>query len=252
MKFNKHYFLIACLFYIACSTPTHVINKEGTSLKLSTTFPNKPDSEILSFIAPYSDSLNKTMNEVLIISEQPLIKNQPEGLLGNWVADIVLKQARKKYKQLGGDTINVCLLNNGGLRTALPKGEITHGKIFELMPFENELVVATLSGDKMKELFEYIASTNGAPLSGATLAIKNGKPDKININQTPFNSMQAYKVLSSDYLIAGGDKMYFFKNALHIDTLNYLLRDAIINELIEQHKAGKSLVTKLDGRIYNE
>ena len=56
--------------------------------------------------------------------------------------------------------IDFCLLNNGGLRTSLPQGNITRRKIFELMPFENELVVVTISKEKMTDLKAYLKNYN--------------------------------------------------------------------------------------------
>ena len=78
------------------------------------------------------------MNEVLVISEEefPKEKGKPETKLGNLVADLSLEIAKRIYE----DSVNFCLLNFGGLRTSLPKGEITKGKIFELMPLALKLL----------------------------------------------------------------------------------------------------------------
>ena len=54
-------------------------------------------------------------------------------------------------------------MNNGGLRNILPKGNITKGDIYKLMPsfFENELVVLELTNDEFGELINYLISRNG-------------------------------------------------------------------------------------------
>ena len=49
-------------------------------------------------------------------------------------------------------------MNTGGLRNILPKGEVTRGDIYKLMPFENELVVIELSKNEFKGLLEYLVS----------------------------------------------------------------------------------------------
>ena len=46
------------------------------------------------------------------------------------------------------------------------KGEITRGKIYELMPFENELVVLELNENDFLGLVNYILKRKGEPFSG--------------------------------------------------------------------------------------
>lgn len=250
---SKSFFLsIIVTAFLSCSSPPKLINKEALPVKLSEQYKAAEDENIKSFILPYADSLSKTMNEVLIVSAQPLTKEQPESLLGNFVADIVFKRGNEKYKQMGGDKIDMCVLNNGGLRSALPAGIITIGKLYELMPFENEMVVLSLKGEKMQELFNYIAATGGVPVSNIKLGISDAKAHRIKINNDQFDLSKNYKVLTSDYLSTGGDKMGFLKDPLKTEVLKYRLRDALIDELRSQGVMGNRLVVSLDGRIYHE
>ena len=78
------------------------------------------------------------MNEVLTYSKINLTKKGSESLLGNFVTDLCLEQF--------SDQADICIMNNGGLRFPLPKGEVTIGDIYKLMPFENKLVVLELNG----------------------------------------------------------------------------------------------------------
>jgi 2',3'-cyclic-nucleotide 2'-phosphodiesterase (5'-nucleotidase family) len=250
---SRLFFLSFCLSaFLSCSSPPKLINKEALPVKLTEQYKDQEDKDIKKFILPFSDSLGKTMNEVLITSAQPLTKDQPESLLGNFVADIVFKRAYEKYKQMGGDKIDMCVLNNGGLRTSLPEGNITTGKLFELMPFENEMVVLSLSGEKMQDLFNYIAATGGVPVSNIKLGIRDARAHSIKINKEEFDINKSYKVLTSDYLSTGGDKMNFFKDPLKTEVIKYRIRDALIDEMRIQGSLGKKLVVNLDGRIYHE
>ena len=47
------------------------------------------------------------------------------------------------------------MMNAGGLRAPISKGVVTVQNAFSLMPFENDLVVVKLSGEKVKMLFDY-------------------------------------------------------------------------------------------------
>lgn len=78
-------------------------------------------------------SMDEVLNETLVDLEV----GAPEGLLGNFVCDLTFDRARNQAK----NTPDFCILNKGGLRTPVLKGPITRGKLFELMPFENEIVI---------------------------------------------------------------------------------------------------------------
>ena len=190
----------------------------------------------------------------MIYSEQAMTKGYPEGLLGNLVADLTLKKARDHCMRTDSNpdftTVDFCILNNGGLRASLPKGEITRGNIFKLMPFGNTVVVVTLSGEKTKELFDFLARRDGAPISGVKMGIKNHAPVNIMINGEPFDIKKNYRIATSDYLASRGGRWDFFSDPLEVDLLKYKVRDAIIDYLIEENRQGHTLKVRLDGRIY--
>lgn len=208
------------------------------------------DARFDSIIAPYKKIIDAEMNEVLIISEIPMIKEQPEGLLGNLVADIVLKKTIEKLPINVQEVPIFCVLNNGGLRTSLPQGEITRKKIFELMPFENEIVVLTLTPENAQELMNYIARSGGVPVAGIKLGIQKNEAVNIFVNGNPFDKNKTYKVVTSDYLAEGGDKMFFFKNPINKEIVGLKIRDVLIEYLKEEHKKGNVLNAKKDGRVY--
>lgn len=200
---------------------------------------------IETLIKPYKDSLDAEMNEVLVFSEKAMIKGTPESELGNFVADLSLEIANSIYQPTDGKKIDFCLLNNGGLRTSLPEGAITRGKIFELMPFDNELVVATINKDSLKTLIHYLNNVGGQPISGLKLDFSK-TIDEI-LAQLKFGD--TVKVLTTDYLAIGGDKMNFFLNPLKYELTEIKLRDAIIEYCMNEHKKGNKIIGILDNRI---
>jgi 2',3'-cyclic-nucleotide 2'-phosphodiesterase (5'-nucleotidase family) len=244
MGFRFLWIVLSGLLLSFCSPKTKVTKVEQSITRFEKG--SAEDAAIADLIKPYKIPLDAEMNKVLIISEQELVKNLPEGVLGNCVADIVLKKSNQYYK----GKVDICLLNNGGLRSSLPKGEITLGKVFELMPFENEIVVVTLSGQKMRELFDYIASSKGMPVAGIRMAISDTTAVDIKINGVDFDKGNEYKVATSDYLAAGGDKMKFFKNPLNYEVINHKIRDVLVENMTEEGAKGNTLKAKLDGRIY--
>ena len=210
-----------------------------------------PDPVIDSVIELYRADLEAEMNQVLAYSAHPMRRGTPEGLLNNFVADLVFDLGREHYEPEDGLPIDFCLLNYGGLRTSIPEGPVTRGRVFELMPFENEMVVITLTAENTRELFEYLASsTVGMPVAGITLGIRDQEVAQVEIQGEPFDEDRTYKVITSDYLAGGGDNMTFFLEPLRYEYIGMKIRDAIILHLERRHAAGQEISATLDGRMY--
>ena len=258
IKILKYFFsgvLLSLLF--ACSSVTKIKSVQTSVIEFNAVDTPNEDSAAISEITPYKIGVEREMKGVLIYSEQAMMKGYPEGLLGNFVADLTLKKARDYCIRTGSDLdpkqsrgVDFCVLNNGGLRASLPKGEITKGNIFEVMPFGNEVVIVTLSGEKTKELLDFIAQRGGMPISGMKIGIRDHMPVNVMIDGKPFDIKNNYRIATSDYLASRGGKWDFFSDPIDIDFLKYKLRDAIIEFLVEENRQNHMLKVQLDGRIY--
>lgn len=217
------------VLFLACSqsTPYFQTSSKNSYLYIDSTYSDK--SSISSLINPYREKLEKEMNVILSYSPVPLVKQKPGSELTNYLADAVLNEAQHLYK----DTIDFCLLNYGGIRASLPKGEITKGHIFELMPFENEIVILTISPDNLAKLLTYLAATGGHPVSGLSMEIENGIAKNCYINNLPIKYLRSYTVVTSDYLALGGDNMDFFLNPLDSTYLGVKIRDVLMKKIKE-------------------
>ena len=247
MKNRFLFLLISACFsvFLSCSSSHGIIRYEDTFLSVDSLL--APDSTITADIAPYKVQYSKIMDDVLAVSEQVMMKDNPEGLLGNFTADIILNKANELCKD--SCSVDICLLNNGGLRNPLPKGNITRGNVFQLMPFENEIVILQLNGNAVKEMLDFLANKGGMPIAGMRMKIKNNMAADATIGGKPFDISKSYTVVTSDYLANGGDNMTFFANAIRKITIGKLLRNAIIEYLQEESEKGNTIKVKKDGRI---
>ena len=203
------------------------------------------DEKMWSEILPYKDSLDKEMNAVLAISDNVLTKQAGESDLGNLMCDLVLKKSRDYCNC----KVDFTFLNTGGIRLPnLPKGNITLGKMIELMPFDNRVTTMVLNGKTVDTLFNYMASKGGWPVSGARYKIKNKKAFDVFINGEPLDLNKDYTIAVSDYLAQGGDNCDVLKRIPFIDTKK-ILRDALIEGLKEMNARGEHVKSVLDGRI---
>ena len=246
---NRWFIVIVCMMLASCGSVKKIDHYETQQYKFNDSLNIALDSGAYYLINPYRDSLNKIMNEILAVADQPLEKNQPEGLLGDFVADISLQQAQLHYQN---STIDFCVLNNGGLRASLPKGNITLKNIFELMPFENELTVLTITGSTANQLFNFIAAKNGMPVSHLQIKIKDQQAISVKVGNVDFDSTKIYRFVTSDYLANGGDNLEFLKTAINKEYINLKLRDAIVAYLKELTRNKKNISVALDKRISYE
>jgi hypothetical protein len=51
--------------------------------------------------------------------------------------------------------IDAAMYNSGGLRTSIPRGDITFGRMFEVMPFESNLIKVSLTGRQIRQIVEH-------------------------------------------------------------------------------------------------
>lgn len=245
-------FIFIAAFLLSCRHVSPIEKVETNVLSIDSVSVVKEDTTILRMIKPFKEKMEVEMNEVLAYTEEAMIKDRPEGLLNNFVADLILIEANENYKPDDGNKIDFCILNNGGLRTSLPKGAITRGKIYELMPFDNNLVVITLTGEKILQMFNFVAKAGGVPVSGFSMGIKDTTAVNISLNGKEFDKTKNYKVVTSDYLANGGDKMHFFDAPVKFENMEIKIRDAIISYVTKENKKGNKLKSELDKRVYYE
>jgi 5'-nucleotidase len=242
--------LFIILFIVSCKNePQQLIKIEGKLLPINQEI--EPIKEIEDFIEPYKQKVATEMNTVLSYTKIDLVRTDSplESSLGNLMGDLCYQRANPVFNSRTGKNIDFALFNYGGLRAGISKGDVTMEHAFNLMPFENGLVVVELTTEKIKELVAYLIEGNRAhPLSKHfNLAVTN-TGYSLKINNKPLQENSTYYVLTSDYLQNGGDRMNFFKDPVSITNIDYKFRNAII----DYFKETDTLKTNLDGRFRKE
>ena len=243
---NRIYILaISLIFLGSCKAKYAVIKSNREEYKISNAV--QVDSAIIKTYLPYKTKVETEMNTIIGYTDVLLSKNStvPESVLSNFFADAVANQAKKMVPTIDF----VFPSTKGGLRNDIAKGPIIVSNIFELMPFENQLVLFNLKGEDVLKVITYIAVTNGQPVSGLRMNIKDKKPENIIINGKPFDETKDYWVLTSDYIASGGDDAVGFATPISKKNLGLLIRDALLKEVKEIQAEGKRINAKLDGRI---
>ena len=209
-----------------------------------------PNDSINKYISPYRDRINEVLDSTLAYAPKTLTKT--DGIYntsaGNLMADIVFSESNPIFKARRGKALDFVLLNHGGIRSIISTGNVTARTAYEVMPFENSIVVVELSGTSVMEMIDFLIQSKRAhPIAGLQIILdKNDQLKSLKIQGKPFDENRTYFVATSDYLVTGGDNMGFFKNMLSATETDYLIRNAII----DYFKKVDTLNAVVDNRFY--
>ncbi len=227
------YFVLFLTFILSVSCGQQKLNVtriEGKEIGITSA--QQEVASIEHFIKPYREHIDKDLSAVLANAPQTLDKNgEWQTPMGNLFADAVMLQSNPIFMAREKKSIDIVLLNHGGIRSIIPQGDVTARTAYEIMPFENSLVVIALKGEQIQEMLNYfITEKKPHPLNGMTFTIgKDSKAKDILIQGKPFLPSQIYYVGTNDYLSNGGDNMIFFKKGIHKYDLDYKLRNILID-----------------------
>ena len=206
----------------------------------------KSDSSVLSMLKSYRDSVDTNMDEVLATSKDELLKELPNSTLGNFLADAYLWAAAKHTKQ----SVDVAFMNHGGIRVnRVAAGKVTRRNIFEVMPFDNALVIIQVKGILLQSYLDFLAADGGGGgVAGLSYQIQDKKAVNVLVGGLPLDSNKVYVMSNSDYAVDGGGGYNGFKS-LQQNRTNYLQRDAILDYCKMHRDTGKQLVVEQPKRI---
>lgn len=202
------------------------------------------DKGMQALLKPYADSVKRSMDEVIARVNTRLDKQQPEGTLGNVMTDAILLMAREKFNT----KVDAAILNFGGIRTTtVMPGPLTRGKVFQMMPFNNLLLLQTMPGDTLQKYLDVMAGYGGWPVSGISYTIRNGKAIDIMVNGVPLRGDQLYTIANSDYVVNGGDRMPVLD--VPVKNIGLMMRDALIEYFERYGKENKPIIATLQNRV---
>ena len=211
------------------------------------------DSQLITMYMPYKLELEKDMNRIISVAAEEMVKDKPESNLTNFLADLLLEEGKRISAGLNQNfEPDISFYNYGGIRTFLSEGEITVGKIFELMPFENELVFLKLSGKQVQEFLNHVAEKGGDSVGGVRFTIADNRAEKVEVGGEPLRAEKDYWLATNDYVAAGGDGLEVFTQSSDFFSTEQKIRDVIIAHLEKKHEKGEPIFVKPDGRITSE
>jgi 2',3'-cyclic-nucleotide 2'-phosphodiesterase (5'-nucleotidase family) len=244
--FRKFFsFIGVYVIVVSCHTTQSVTTVQYRDYQIENQ--SKKDTSLTNLLAPYANRLNASMNTVIGFASRSMYAKQPESALGNFMADAMLQMAKEKY----GTKIDGAFMNQGGIRSYIPQGNITTGKIFELMPFDNLVVLQKIKGSVLQQFLDKTAADGGWPVSaGIRMQIKDKKAVHVTIMDKPLEPETIYTIANSDYVANGGSDCVMLRGIPQISK-GYLFRDALLEYVAELTKQGKPVDFSIENRVVN-
>ena len=244
-NFLKIPFLFISFYLLGCN------NLDLESVSYSRIELIGPESNIISNeINIYKDSIDISLDNIIGFSDQLYTKadfnsKKFNSTLGNLIADIIFIQSDSLFMVQENKNIDFVIQNHGGIRAALPKGDIKLSDAYKILPFENEIVIVEMDGESINDIVSFLKKEKSPhPFSGLTI-----NENTVLVQDMPIMPSNKYYIAINDYLLTGGDNMFFFSKNKGIYRLGYALRDAFIDYI----KSNLYISSKIDNRfIKNE
>lgn len=212
------------------------------------------DPNLAKYVADKKSALDKQMNVVIGKSDAVMTSFSPASPLSNFLTDLLLQKSSDVVEDTAFSKIDMSLLNFGGLRAALPAGDITIGDIYAISPFDNYLVFIEVKGAELKKALKHFTDKDNAPYAGAQITYRNGRPIDIRIQGKPIDDNRLYKMVTLNFILEGGDNI--LKDAqlqkIHFEKVVYspvIFRDFIIDEIKKMTQQGQTVKGGLDNRV---
>lgn len=203
----------------------------------------EPDTEIQAIVDTYNEDVKPIFSQVIGSTTVNLTRDyNNESNIGNWMADVMRESAGTQ----------IAFQNAGGIRADLPKGDLTVGNVFLIMPFDNTIVTSEMTGQQIKDVLEQSVTLYKGMMQTSGLKVKydSSKPEYSRIVEitledgTPLEMDKTYTVATNDFLSGGQDG---FKTLGEVEWVNTyeLVRDV----MIEAIKQANQIAPTIEGRM---
>ena len=205
-----------------------------------------PDREVAEMVAGYREEIAPILDEQLGEAAVNLEAERSECPMGNWIADVIREASGADF----------ALQNPGGVRSPIDAGPIRYADIYRVMPFDNTIVVARLTGAEVKSYLETIAERKSfLHASGLRYTLDYGRPAGervtalVRSDGSPLDPAHEYRVAVNNFMAQGGDDLPILQDLPTTTETSILVRDAMISSCRAARDEGRALAPKVEGRV---
>jgi 2',3'-cyclic-nucleotide 2'-phosphodiesterase (5'-nucleotidase family) len=205
-----------------------------------------PDSALAARVAVWNASVAPLAATPIGRNARALTRGRGgESALGDVVADAMRAEAKA----------DIAFTNSGGLRADLPAGAITRGSVYEVIPFDNTLVIVKLTGAGVRAMLEDgLARGRVSQQSGLRYRFDLSRPEGQRLlsatlaDGSALGDAKTYTVAVNNFMASGGDNYDTLARSKEQTDTGVLVRDALERHLAARTKDGP-LDVVTDGRI---
>lgn len=206
------------------------------------------DQTIVEWLAPYKAVVDSVNARVIGYAPHALNSDDPVGEYANWTADMARDIMQQTLDSIHSAdpastlprTVDMAIMNIGGIRQHMQAGPVTEGKILSTFPFTNKMVLLDVTGRQLLQAMDSAAMRGGEAISAEmkVLVDDNGKLLNAWINGKPIDPTAHYSVVTIDYLANGNDGFSVLAEAPRLWTDPHDVAAPILRYVIETARAG--------------
>lgn len=242
--------LSLCWFQTTAQESKPNYSVQYQSILLDSTYAQPVDLTMDTYIETLRSKMGEKLNIVIGFAPSDLQRFKPQSPLSNFLADNLLLFGNEYLKNNKMDgSIDLSLLNFGGIRGSILAGNITIETMYKIAPFENTVVIIELKGIELKKMFKKFTEKDQAALSNAQTIYQNGRMLSYSVNGEPIKDDKIYKMATIDFLQNGGDgylENVVFENVIYT---GIAIRDVYIQQIETLTKQGKKVEAQMDNRV---
>jgi 2',3'-cyclic-nucleotide 2'-phosphodiesterase (5'-nucleotidase family) len=240
--------VFVCIFCTSISAQNNY-NYHYEVIKMDSTFDADANLTIETYVSLLKQEKDKKMNQFIGTSKEVLTSFSPASPLSNLLVDMLFEWGNNYLIQKKLGKANLALLNFGGIRAALPKGNITVGDLYRISPFDNTIAFVFVKGSELKKMFDAFTERRNAPMANVQTIYQNGRLISYTIGGVPLENDKIYTIVTINFLAMGGDQILSpvtQESAIYLDTQ---VRDVFIEEIRKKTVQGIEVEGRMDNRV---
>jgi 2',3'-cyclic-nucleotide 2'-phosphodiesterase (5'-nucleotidase family) len=179
---------------VAASVTEVSVDQQNVRYLFNQPNPVTPDPAIAAYVDGWQQQVDAALSEPVGHSNSGIVKGG--WPMANWIVDAWLAS----YPQA-----DLAMTNFGAMRAALPAGDFTLAELFDILPFQNDLVLVDLKGSEVQQLVAFGASGGAVAVGGMTY-LDQGGTVTVTVMSTgqPIEPDGDYTVIVPDFVYWGG------------------------------------------------
>ncbi len=214
--------------------------------------------EMIDFLAPYKMKVDSVNSLVIARSEVDMDNSDHKGSFANWAADFGFHFGRQIADSLRSidnsfPKVDMAIMNVGGIRQPMKKGEVTEGQILSTFPFSNRMTLISLRGSDIIDAMQAAALRGGEAVSSNVRVVTddNNKLIRVVIDGEEMNPDKEYVVSTIDYVAQGNDDMVTLANHKELWRDNKEMSQPLLKYIRHLNDLGLSIDSDARPRFVN-